>query len=345
MKFSVIIPVRNAQDTLKPCLDAVFSSENRDLEVILVDDNSADRSRAIAGRYPCKIVALKENKGTAIARNIGKEHARGETLVFLDADAVIKKNSLNIIDKDFAHGSDIVAVTGILSKECPHKNFFSQYKNLYMHYIFRRCPRFIDFLYGSIVAIKKDDFLPFNEQFKITDDTELGQRYKRLNKKILLDPELEVTHLKKYDLKSIIRNDFSVPFWWVKSFILHNGLRDVFRKKRFSHARIDQIAGILTSYIVLVSAAFCFNLAMRAIFFISIFTFFFLNRDFFIFLGREKGFLYMTRSALFNYLDALVMGLGISAGALKFLTWNFSGGSKSEEVYLISQDLDRNAQL
>ncbi len=323
MKFSIIIPMYNAQGTIKACLDVIFSSENKDFEVIVVDDKSTDESALIAKTYPCRLITLEENKGAAFSRNIGKDNAQGQILVFIDADVVIKKDTLKLIDKSFKEDKYIVAVTGLLSRECPYKDFFSQYKNLYMHYIFKKCPRFVDFLYGSIIAIERDHFLPFNETFKITDDTELGQRYKKMNKKILLNPELEVIHLKRYNFKNIIQNDFSVPFWWVKSFMLHKGYKDLFKKKRFSHARMNQIISIAVSYLLIASLFFWYRVEVRRVSFILLFIFLFLNWEFFAFLYKEKGLFFLIKSILFAYLDALIMGLGILAGILKFLVIPF----------------------
>lgn len=314
MKFSIVVPVHNAQDTLKSCLDAIFLSENKDFEVIVVDDGSTDESGLIARGYSCKLITLKESKGTAYSRNIGKENTQGEILVFIDSDVVMKRDTLKLLGETFGENQDVVAVTGILSKECPYENFFTQYKNLYMHYIFKKCPKFIDFLYGSLSAIKRDYFLRFNENFKITDDTELGQRYKELNRKILLNPELEVIHHKRYNFKNIVENDFFVPFWWVKSFILHKGHRDILEKKRFCHARMNQIVSILVAYLLIISLVFSHNLNVRIIFFIFLFVFLVLNYDFFVFLYKERGFLFLIRSIIFTYLDMLVMGLGILAG-------------------------------
>ena len=131
MKFSVIIPVHNAQNTLRPCLDAIFSSDRNDLEVIVVDDNSVDRSFSIARKYPCRIEKLDTTRGAAAARNIGESCTRGEILVFIDADVVIKNDTFDTIDRTFNEYTDIVAVTGILSKKSPYVGFFSQYKNTY----------------------------------------------------------------------------------------------------------------------------------------------------------------------------------------------------------------------
>jgi len=200
MHFSIIIPTHNSQDTIKSCLDAIFSSRNKDFELIVVDDGSTDETAKIVRNYPCHLISLKENKGPGYTKNTGANKASGQIFIFIDSDVLIKDDTLDIISKSFAEDGELVGVTGLLSLFCPHKNFFSQYKNLYMHYIFKQCQKYTDFFYGSIMAIKKEEFLPFNETFKITDDTELGQRYKGLNKKITLVNRLEVTHLKKYSL-------------------------------------------------------------------------------------------------------------------------------------------------
>ncbi len=318
MKFSIIVPVYNSQDTLRDCLDSIFSSEIKDFEVIAVNAKSTDKSAEIAKRYPCKLIALDENRGTAFSRNIGKDNANGELLLFIDADVAIKKNTLGLIAESFREDKELAAVTGILSKESPHKDFFTQYKNLYMHYIFKRCPRYVDFLYGSLIAIRRDYFLRFDESFKITDDTELGQRYKKLNKKILLNPELEVVHFKKYDFKGIIKNDFFVPFWWAKSFMLHNGYKDILRKKRFSHTRMNQIISIVVSYLLMTSFLFWNKSWAKVVFFILLLIFFLLNYDFFTFLRRERGLSFSIKSIIFTYLDMLIMGLGVLAGFIYF---------------------------
>ncbi len=102
MKFSVIITTHDSQNTIKPCLEAVFSSSGKDFEVIVVDDKSTDTTKEIIQNYPCRLITLEENKGTASARNIGKENSKGQILAFIDSDVLIKNNSLDIIDKSFS---------------------------------------------------------------------------------------------------------------------------------------------------------------------------------------------------------------------------------------------------
>ena len=88
--ISVIIPVYKAEAYLEECLDSVLAQEYPSLELILVDDGSPDGSPAIcdryAGRHPNIQVIHQENQGPGPARNAGIAAARGEYLMFADAD-------------------------------------------------------------------------------------------------------------------------------------------------------------------------------------------------------------------------------------------------------------------
>jgi len=91
---SVIIPVYNAERHLERCLDSVARQTLANLQVIVIDDGSTDRSPEIIAayqqKYPRRILALREeNAGTGVARNAGLERAEGEYIGFVDADDYI----------------------------------------------------------------------------------------------------------------------------------------------------------------------------------------------------------------------------------------------------------------
>jgi glycosyltransferase involved in cell wall biosynthesis len=86
MKISVIIPVYNGEKWVRQCLDNVLAQSYKDLEVIVVDDGSTDRSAEIAAYYPVKLIKLAKNSGLPAARNRGIEVATGEYIHFLDID-------------------------------------------------------------------------------------------------------------------------------------------------------------------------------------------------------------------------------------------------------------------
>jgi len=91
MQFSVIVPVYNAESTLKRCVESILASGGDRVEVILVEDRSKDRSwdlcRELAGRYE-NIVTLQNdrNRGVSYTRNRGLEAATGEYILFVDSD-------------------------------------------------------------------------------------------------------------------------------------------------------------------------------------------------------------------------------------------------------------------
>ena len=90
VKISVIMPIYNAYDYLRPALDSVLDQSFRDFELICVDDGSTDKSLAVIKEYQkadSRIRIITEtNAGPAKARNFGLKRARGEYVAFLDAD-------------------------------------------------------------------------------------------------------------------------------------------------------------------------------------------------------------------------------------------------------------------
>ena len=91
IKVSVVIPVYNAYDYLRPALDSVIDQSLREIEIICVDDGSTDDSPKLLKQYAyvdkrLKIVSNGVNAGVSTARNKGLVRAVGEYVIFLDAD-------------------------------------------------------------------------------------------------------------------------------------------------------------------------------------------------------------------------------------------------------------------
>ena len=122
MKFSVVIPVYNAEKTLSVSLESLRSQTFRDFEAVFVDDGSTDESPAIMQRFleesglPGRIICQEKNGGVAAARNRGILEARGEYLAFLDADDTLLPEALEKVAV-VAGGADIVGWDWILGFE------------------------------------------------------------------------------------------------------------------------------------------------------------------------------------------------------------------------------------
>lgn len=118
IKVSVIVPFFNVENYIEKCLKSLVSQTLADIEIILVNDGSEDKSEEIAKKfvetYPDKITYLKkENGGLSDARNYAIPKARGEYIAFLDSDDYVeinmyeemynkaKKENLDYVECDF----------------------------------------------------------------------------------------------------------------------------------------------------------------------------------------------------------------------------------------------------
>ncbi len=100
-KISIIIPVYNCEKYIEKCIDSVICQSFKDLEIILVDDGSSDKSGEICDEYLKKDSRVKaiyiKNQGPSVARNAGLDIAKGEYIGFIDSDDYIEKNMFEIL--------------------------------------------------------------------------------------------------------------------------------------------------------------------------------------------------------------------------------------------------------
>lgn len=99
MKVSVIIPTYNEENVILDCLESLGRQTYRDFEIIVVDDGSKDKTLFYLENLEKRIRDLKvirqKHKGAGAARNKGAKFARGEILVFVDADMTFDKDFIN----------------------------------------------------------------------------------------------------------------------------------------------------------------------------------------------------------------------------------------------------------
>lgn len=110
MKISVIVPVYNTEEHIQICIDTILSQTYTDLELLLVDDGSTDKSGVICDEYANKDKRIrvfhKKNEGVSSARNLGIEEAVGDYLHFVDADDIVLKGAyeyLNSVIHEYSH--------------------------------------------------------------------------------------------------------------------------------------------------------------------------------------------------------------------------------------------------
>jgi len=210
---SVIIPAKNAASTIGIVLRGVRRSSYRHIEMIVADDGSTDATAAAAVQGGARIVTSSSGSGANHARNTGAAAARGEVLIFIDADIVIARDTIMTIVESLEDRS-ADAVVGIYTAKHRHESFISQYKNLWVRYSYLKSPPAIDWMFGAISGIRKDAFLAiggFDGNLLAReghDDIELGKRLSRARLSITLNLDCEVEHLKQYSLRSFILNEY-----------------------------------------------------------------------------------------------------------------------------------------
>ena len=113
LKYSVVIPIYNAGNTLKRCVDSILVQDCSDVEIILVNDGSKDGSGEIceeyAGKHPNVHYISQQNAGVSAARNAGLDIAQGEFILFVDSDDYVADRLLSLLPEMLAsHPADLL---------------------------------------------------------------------------------------------------------------------------------------------------------------------------------------------------------------------------------------------
>ncbi|SHM59314.1 glycosyltransferase family 2 protein [Gracilibacillus kekensis] len=107
MKVSIIIPVYNAEDTIRNTIQSCLNQSYNNIEIVVINDGSSDSTESIIDSMnEDRIVYLKTgNRGRSVARNLGLDKASGELVQFLDADDVLKcdkiQKAVSVFMKDY----------------------------------------------------------------------------------------------------------------------------------------------------------------------------------------------------------------------------------------------------
>jgi len=278
--------VYNAVHYLEKCIAAIRNSTYPSYEIIAVNDASTDDSAETARKHGAMVLELPSQSGPAAARNYGAKKAKGDILLFIDSDVLVTKETLAVVAKDFVESPDIVAVFGSYDDDPAETNFLSQYKNLVHHFVHQQSNSEAVTFWAGCGAVRKDIFHVVGgfDQDKYSrpciEDIELGYRLKRAGYRIFLDKTLQVKHLKKWRLKSLLRTDiFSRAVPWTKLILqsqeMVNDL-NLRKSQRISAGLVGLIAVMLPLLFFLPNLVYV-SLSFLAIIFVinhKLFTFF-----------------------------------------------------------------------
>ncbi|MEM2125315.1 MAG: glycosyltransferase [Candidatus Methanosuratincola sp.] len=213
MKLSVIIPVHNGGEDLGKCLEAVSRSSRLPDEIIVVDDASTDLSAQLATHYGSLVIRNPGSPlGPARSRNRGAENANSDVLVFIDADVLVHTDTLALIDKYMTEFPEISGLFGSYDDSPYHRSLVSLYKNLQHHFVHQTSKHEASTFWTGVGAIRREVFVKlggFDESFfkPSIEDIELGVRLRKSGYQVRLFPDVQVTHLKRWNLLSLLHTD------------------------------------------------------------------------------------------------------------------------------------------
>ncbi len=112
-KLSIIVPIYNAGDNLKKCLESIITQDLEETEILAINDGSTDNSGEIVKKYekenPKKITYYeKENTGVADTRNFGISKAKGKYILFIDSDDFISEGLIKELKTYIEQDIDII---------------------------------------------------------------------------------------------------------------------------------------------------------------------------------------------------------------------------------------------
>ncbi len=189
--ISVVIPAYNEEKFLPACLDSLAAQKtSREFEVIVVDNNSTDKTGEIARSYKTKIlnlkVVLESKKGRGQARSTGFKHASGDLIFSTDADTILPSNWIESIAGVFEENPGIAAVVGSWRIED-----YSTFKSALLHFIQPTAMRLYRLFFGHYwlngfnFAIQKNAYEKsggFSTILGAQEDVDLALRVSKIGK-------------------------------------------------------------------------------------------------------------------------------------------------------------------
>jgi len=223
--ISIIIPTYFEEKYIGNCLRSIKKNSFKDIEIIVVDSNSLDRTREIAKKYADRVINIK-SRGVGKARNLGAKIAKGDVLVFVDADTTLSKNFLGEFE-DIFKNKEIVYSSGYLKGKNENMSFFL---NIYQYFWFGGvnimssiCSFFGCPLFTTVYGFRKWVFEKvggFDEKLAIAEDLDVALKVKRFGKYYLNKKCLSFTSTRRIKKYGAIKNFFMFLSGYFRVFIL-----------------------------------------------------------------------------------------------------------------------------
>ena len=315
---SVIIPVHNGGTRFRRCLQNLAASDRTPEEIIVVSDGDSDGSWQVAAQCGANVLRIPTPGGPARARNLGASKAKGDILFFFDADVAIPKDAVGRVADAFQDDPDLVALFGSYDSEPFESNFLSQYKNLFHHYVHQTAKVDASTFWSGCGAIRRKVFLAiggFEESYRrpAIEDIELGYRLKKAGHCIRLLKELQVKHLKRWEILSLLKADFlyrALP--WTALILKEDSfINDL-------NTTLSSRLSVICTFLLLASLLGTFGIPLLFIPALAcMIALLLINRDLYHFFGKKRGLGFALKTIPWHWAYFFYNGLAFAVGLIQ----------------------------
>ena len=209
IKISIIIPTYNEEKYIGRTLESIKSQPYKNIEVIVADSDSSDKTREIAKKtYSGVKIVLKKERGVGRACNAAAKIAKGSLLMFIDADTSITKNLLKAYEAAF-EDKEVVAATGpIIPLEKTTRSIELGYKmvSVYTVKLFMKIGK--PSAISSNLMVRKSSYLKlggFSTTMNTYYDWDLSNRLKDIGKIVFVEDAIAKTSIRRIEKWGMFR--------------------------------------------------------------------------------------------------------------------------------------------
>ncbi|MDO8537291.1 MAG: glycosyltransferase [archaeon] len=218
-KISICVLTHNSEKTIKECIESIEKIDYPNFELIIVDDNSKDKTIEIAkikkNSINIKLIEIKEKTKIGKLRNIAVQNSSGEIIAFTDSDCTVQKNWLKELIKGFsdektagAGGPNLTLKENSDFQKCIG-NFYEFFSVIGAQYV-KNSENIIEVKHNPSCnsAYRKkilEEINGFNENIASNEDPELDFRIRKKGYTLLFNPKAIVFHHRKKNLAEFFR--------------------------------------------------------------------------------------------------------------------------------------------
>lgn len=321
VRLSVVVPIHESADTLEVCVAALLAARGSNDEIIIADDGSTDGGWEVLPESMVEQVAVvtsTTNIGRGPVRNLGAATATGDVLVFVDADVAVHDDALELLRSAFTTDPGCSAVIGSYDDRPADQGLVSQYRNLLHHHTHHTHGPTATHFWTGLGAVRRTTFTDLGGLDEHTwarnmEDVEFGHRVVDAGNTIVVLPQVQGTHHKRFTVGSMVRTDlFNRAIPW-SSLMLDSGMRtDPFVASSNQTISVAMAALLVVSVLATPFSGVAVWVALAAVV-----TFLAVNAGLWRFFARSRGLGFALAAIPLHLLHCLLAGIGFSVAVAR----------------------------